>query len=197
MALSTEELARIKAALGYNVLAIGALPYVGFSQLFDQVVLPYLPTDTATTSATTVTAATSATPVSLTLASVTGVAAGARVIVDVDSLREVATVRSVSGSTISVALTLAHSGTYPVTVWGAEATVRDKLRKVTEIDDKFDSAAKTAGLKRAEDLEWYPNAVFTGLSKQRMDARDELGAAIGIENRWRTRQGSGQSIAMY
>jgi hypothetical protein len=41
MSLLDSEVERIKAELGYNVLTIGALPYVGFSQLFANVLQPY------------------------------------------------------------------------------------------------------------------------------------------------------------
>ena len=72
MALSNAELERIKAELGYNVLTIGALPYVGFSQMFTNVVQAYMSSGASTTSSTAVTAATTATPATLTLASGTG-----------------------------------------------------------------------------------------------------------------------------
>jgi len=197
MALLASELERVKAELGYNVLTIGALPYVGHSQLFDDVVLPYLSAGATTSSSTTVTAASSVTPVTLTLASATGFAVGAHVAIDVDDLQEIATVRNVSGSTISVALTLAHSGTYPVTVDGGEMIVRQLLKRLATLASRIDGAAKVAGLKRAEDLEWYPNATFKGLADQRMNARDELADALGVPNLRRRQQASSQRIAPY
>lgn len=203
MALSTSEVQRIRKALGYNVLSAGAEPYITYVAVFDRVVQAYLSGGAATTSSTAVTAASTPTVVSLTLASVTDFAAGDRVVVDVDSLQEVATIRSVTGSAISVALALAHAGTYPVIVEGGETMVRDLLRKIAAVDTQLDAVTATAGLKRAEDIEWYQSSSFGGsaqlgaLYTQRDMLRDELAMLLGVPNLWRVRRGSGGTIAMY
>lgn len=203
MALLDSELERIKAELGYNTLTIGALPYVGFSQLFTNVVQAYMSSGATTTSTTSVTAATTPTPVSLTLGSATGFAALARVVVDVDDRQEVVTVQSVSGSTISVILSLAHSGTYPVTVEGGESLVREQLALLRAINAQILSAASTAGIKRVDVIEFYGGGSGGGVAqidilyRQREDARDRLAAMCGLRNQWRDRQGASQSIALY
>ncbi len=205
MALTASDLAQIKASLGYNTLTIGAIPYVAYLSLFDQVVQPYLQAGAATTSSTAVTASSTPAVVSLALALATGFAAGDRVVVDVDSLQEEATIRSVTGSAISVALSLAHAGTYPVTVVGGETIIRSILRRLIALGTQLDSVAATAGLKRAEDIEWYQSASgayggsaqLGGLYAQRDVLRDELAAALGVPNLWRVRKAGATSVALY
>src|SRR5215471_2659866 len=120
MALLDAELNRIRYELGYPGLSVLAEPYIGIAAVFTRIVQPYLLSGASSTSSTAVTAATAPTLVTLTLASATGFDAGARVVIDVDARQEMVTVESVSGSTISVLLKLAHTGTYPVTVEGSE-----------------------------------------------------------------------------
>jgi hypothetical protein len=201
MALTTGELERIRAELGYNVLQIGALPYVGYSALFDNVIQPYLATGTNTTSSTTVAAVTVATPATLTLASATGFTALARVVVDVDDREEIVTVQSVSGSTITALFKLAHAGTYPVILEGGEAIIRDLLRKIRTVQNQIVAATSTAGLKRVDVIEFY-GATTQVTQRVQLDAllmrwRDQLAAALGVRNRWRDLASAGQSTALY
>lgn len=147
------EIARIKSELGFNLLNIGAEPYIGITRYFEQVAIPNLNTASIATSSTTVTASdptSGPSPVSLTLSSATGFAMFARVVVDVDDVSEMTTVRSVSVNTISVSLSLAHSGTYPVCVESGETLVRYYLARCRSMADKIDEAAETAGLKSAD-----------------------------------------------
>lgn len=150
MTLLDSEIARIKAELGFNLLSVGAEPYVGVTRYFEQVAIPNLNTAAVTTSATAVTAASSPTVTTLTLTSATGVDMFARVVVDVDDAAEMATVRSVSGNTISVALAKAHSGTYPVCVESGETLVRYYLAKCRDTLEKIDRSSSTAGIKSAD-----------------------------------------------
>lgn len=185
MALQTSEIREIKAELGYNVLAVGAEPYIGVTSMFEQVVQPYTTAGASTTSVTTVAAAATPTPVALTLASVTGVAAGDRIVVDVDSRQERATVQAVSGATVTVLLSLAHTGTYPVTVEGGESLIRDSLVRLRSVAAKMGDALANAGIKRVDEVEFFEgaarngNATFTALQKAREYYRDELAARIG------------------
>jgi hypothetical protein len=205
VSLLDSEVEAIKAELGYNILTIGALPYVGHSQLFSAVVQPYMGAGASTTSSTAVTAATAPTPVTLTLASATGFATFARVVVDVDDRQEVATVQALSGSTITVLLSLAHTGTYPVTVEGGETLVRAQLGVLRTINTQIVAAASTAGIKRVDVIEFYGGgsshaggmSQIDALYKQRDDARDRLAALLGVPNLWRARSASNQRIAMY
>jgi hypothetical protein len=186
MALLDSEIARIKWHLGYNVLSVGAEPYFGYVSIFDQVIQPYVTAGAKTTSATTVTAASTPTPVTLTLASATGFESYASVIVDVDSRQERATVQSVSGSTITLILSNAHSGTYPVAVEGPESIVRDVLSKCDAAWSAYSEAIGNAGLKQLGqgEIEWFQEGSGNGaLSSARatlMNWRRELGNALGL-----------------
>lgn len=203
MALLTSELRRIRYELGYNVLSVGAEPYIGYHAVFDQVVAVYLSAGAKTTSSTTVAAATSPTLVTLTLASATGITAGDVVYIDEDARGERATVAAVAGSTISVLLTKAHGGTYPVTVEGGEAIVRDLLAKLYDVNEKTAAASATAGIKKADEVEWFGGASnsggqFEALRKLRGYWQDELASALGVQNLRRVRSGSGGgAVSLY
>lgn len=203
MSLLDSELERIKAELGYNVLTIGALPYVGFSQMFTNVVQAYMSTGATTTSSTSVTAATTATPATLTLASGTGFASGQRVVIDVDDRQEIVTAQNVSGASLTVLLTLAHTGTYPVTVEGGETLVREQLARLRNINTQITAAASTAGIKQVDVIHFYGGGTSGGVAqidvlyKQRNDARDQLAALCGLRNLWRERSMGNQRVAMY
>lgn len=150
MTLLDSELARIKAELGFNLLGIGAEPYIGVTRFFEQIAIPNLSAGAVTTSSTTVTAVAegaSVVPVTLTVDSIDGILMFARVVIDVDDLTEVATVRAVSGSTITVALRLAHSGTYPIQVEGGESMVRFYLAKCRLVADQIGEYGESAGIK--------------------------------------------------
>lgn len=201
MSLTDNELSRIKAELGYNVLEVGALPYIGHSELFDQVIQPYLATGTNTTSATSVTAATTATPATLTLASATGFTSLARVVVDVDEREEIVTVQAVSGSTITALFKKAHGGTYPVIIEGAESIVRDILRQIRGVQAQITAASSTAGIKRVDVIEFFglttQTSQISSLRGLLMYWRDYLASVLGVRNVWRERQGASQVLSVY
>lgn len=213
MALLTSELARLKYELGFSLVDVGAEPYIGISVLFEQVIQPHILGGASTTSTTPVTAATTPTGVTLTLASATGFAAFARVIVDVDDAQEAATVQAVSGSTISVRLRKAHSGTYPVTVEGPESIIRALLQKLQAIDGLGDAdagavaeALASAGIKKVDEVEFFgggTTGMYSGqsslatVSAHREMWRDQLAAVLGIERlNGRSRSGGG-SVSVY
>lgn len=197
MALLASELQRLRFELGFNTLAVGAEPYISVYAVFDQVIAPYLLAGASTTSSTVVTAASEPTPVTLTLASATGFAAGARVVVDVDSRQESATVQAVTGSTITLMLTKAHTGTFSVSVEGGEAIIRGILQKLDAISGLMGGgtsglmagAASSAGLRKVDEIEFFGggNTIgtqgvdqLTQLVKLQEYWRDELAYALGI-----------------
>jgi hypothetical protein len=193
VALLESELRRIREELGYNVLDAGAEPYISVYAVFDQVIAVYMQGGASTTSSTTVVAASTATPVTLTLASATGFASGDKVAIDVDDRYEQAHVQAVSGSTITVLLQLAHTGTYPVTVEGGEMIVREILREIAKVKARIGQILSIAGLKRADEVEWYPasksQGPFAELTKMLAFWRDELASALGVQNLRRARWG--------
>jgi hypothetical protein len=187
VALLDSEIARIKHELGYNVLTNSAMPYVDVVAVFENVIQSYVQAGASTTSATAVTAASVATPVTLTLASGTGFASGARVVIDVDDRQEVVTAQLVSGASLTVMLVKAHTGTYPVTVEGGESMVREVLGRLRTVGDKLANAATKAGIKRVDEIEFFGSSssgmsgVFRELTRQRDSWRDELAALLGIQ----------------
>ncbi len=200
MALLTSEIARIKAELGYNVLSNGASPWVDIVAIFEQVIQPYLSGGASTTSATSVTAAATPTPVALTLADATGLAAGNRVVIDVDSRQEIATVQSISGAAITVQLTGTHSGTYPVTVEGPETIVREILRQIAGVKTKMVESHGEGSLKAVDEIEWYSSGsvtTFGNLGAELAYWRDQLAAVLGVQSMWARRRAGAQTMSVY
>jgi hypothetical protein len=201
MALLDSELQRIRFETGYNVLSAGAEPYVSYVAIFDVVVRTYLNAGAKTTSSTAISASTTPALVSLTLASAAGFSAGDRVYLDVDARQESAIVETVSGSAITLALSLAHSGTYPVTVEGGEAIVRECLRDILDAKQRARSWGGTGALKKVDEVEFYPGTdgktAFAMAESDLMLLRDRLCSALGVTNLWRVRAGAGLSISSY
>jgi hypothetical protein len=203
VALLPSEVERLKYELGYNALTIGAMPYMGYVSLFDQVVIPYLQAGALTDSTTAVTASTTGpVPVPITLTDPTGFDRLARVVIDVDSRQEFATVQSIAGSVITVQLFRAHSGSYPITVEGGETMVRQALLRCINVAIRIDKALAAAGIKKAEEVEWYQSlgggsAVLDSLNLEQRRRRDELASLIGMQNLWTVRSGRGGSVALY
>lgn len=212
MGLLTSEVQRIRYELGYNVLSVGADPYIGVTAIFEQVIQPYVNAGATTTSSTEVTAATSPALTTLVLADGTGFSAGDAVIVDVDSLQERATVRSLSGSSIGVLLSKAHSGTYPVTVEGGEAIVRGILQRLQAlaglgveggVGGAMGEGIGVVGIKKIDDIEFFggsgtwTESQMGQLTRAREYWRDELANALGVERLNGGRSGGGSDCSVY
>lgn len=206
MALLLSELTRIKIELGYNALGLSALPYAidGITQLFEQIVQPYLQAGALTYSSTVVAAASAPTPVPLTVTSAMGINVGDRVVVDQDGAQEFAHVAVVTGSAVTVALLNAHIGTYPVSVEGGESTARYYLGQCIAIADRIARSGSRAGVKSIDkgDLEFYASTPsqkgpFDQLVEQQRYWRSELATALGVENLREARHDSGQLLESY
>jgi hypothetical protein len=214
VALTNSELERIRFELGYPNLSTSAEPYIGITAFFSQILQPYLLSGASTTSATPVTAATTPTPQTLALVSATGIEVGNVVVVDVDARQERATVASVSGNNITLQLSLAHSGTYPVTVEGAESIIRDILNQLRRITDGMNgkagvltALASRAGIKRVEgEVEFFGGGntlasqgkdPVTQLFEIREMWRDELASAVGLPRMNGNHNGGGSGIGVY
>jgi len=201
VALLDSEIARCKYELGYNLLTIAAEPYIGVARVFELVIQPNMLAGAITTSSTVVTAVAAgalASPVTLTLASVTGFSPGDRVIVDVDDRQEAATVQSVSGSTITLLLSKAHSGTYTLTVERGESIVREILQRLRAIADKLGTAAiQQAGIAKVDEIEFFKGMQGVRYELQRLQTfwRNELSSALGVQNL--RGASSGSAIAVY
>ncbi len=191
MALHTSEISRIKYELGFSVLSLGAEPYIGITQLFENVIAPYTLSGASTTSSTAVTAADDPrvpVPVSISLASATGFAAGDRIVVDVDGRQEIATAQALSGSSLTLMLALEHSGTYPVTVEGGESIIRELLGQIRVASAKLVKAIGTTGVKKVDEVEFFsPKEMgkilgsFGTIWEERDMLRRELAEVLGID----------------
>lgn len=201
MALLDSEVIRLRAELGYNVLTVGAEPYIGVVSIFDLVIKEYTQAGVTTTSSTAIAAAATPSPATLTLASATGFAAQQTVVLDVDSRQERATVQSVSGSTITLLLRLAHTGTYHVTVEGGETIIREHLARLRSLGDEFaagGSVLGSAGVEQVDEIRFFAGGRLEGLVRQRDELRDELAALLNIPNRNKRRaRGGGSRVAVY
>lgn len=190
MALLQSELQRLKVELGYNALTLSALPYAqdGVTEIFEQVVRPYLQAGELNYSSTAVVASTTPAAVTLTvLTTPTAIAVGDRLIVDQDTFQEAAHVQSVTSSTVSIALSKAHAGTYPLTVEGGEAIVRYYLGQCILIADRISRSATRAGIKKADEVEFFPSkndqrGVVDDLMRLQRYWRNELASAVGVPN---------------
>jgi|SRR4051812_26639129 hypothetical protein len=207
MALLDSEIARLKAELGYNLLNVGAEPYIGITSLFSQIIKPYLSSGAITTSSTAVTQQSAPTAIALTLASATGFSQFDRVVVDVDGAQETASVRAISGSAITVLLSGAHSGTYPVTVEGGEAIVRENLGRILGVKTQMATVLGEGQLKKVDEVEFYQSplaassslggGLFATLAAQLTFWRDELASCLGIQSMWKSRQSAGSRMSVY
>lgn len=212
MALTDAEARRIRFELGYNVLAVGAEPYIGVAQIFEQVIAVHTTSGASTTSSTAVTAASSLTLATLTLASATGISAGDRIIVDVGARQESTFVQYLSGATLKCLLMLAHTDTYPVTVEGGESIIRAILNKLQALSGlnsvsggTIDAATSSAGVKKVDEIEFFGggDGYGSGIDRTKtileMQAywRDELASALGVVNLRNVREGSSGTISVY
>lgn len=200
MAILDSELDRIRFETGWNLLNIGAEPYIGVAAIFSQVIQPNLRAGATTTSATAVSAADSPRPLTITLALGTGFLSGQRVVIDVDDRQEVVTAELVSGVSLTASLAKAHSGTYPVTVEGGESIVRECLQNIRAVKAKMATTFGEGPIKKVDELEFYQGfkgSLFGALGDQLMFWRDELCSAVGIRNSWKSKQRAGSSMAMY
>lgn len=206
MALTDSEIQRLRYEMGYPNLATAAEPYIGIVAVFEQIIQPYTLGGAATTSSTPVTAASTPTPQSLVLVDATDFVAGAVVIVDVDTRQERATVQSVSGLSITLQLSLAHTGTYPVVLEGGESIIRDILAELRRVSDAIGNLRDRVGLKRADEVEFFGGGQT--LASQGIDPmthtlnlrnywRDELARCLGIPRLNDPRSNGGSEIGVY
>jgi len=148
MAFTDSEIARMRFELGYNVLGFDASPYIGITSVFDSVIQSSALSGAATTSAAAVSEATTPTPATIVVASATDLAAGVRIVVDVDSRAETVTIQHVSGTNVTAIFSKAHSGTYPVAVESGETIAREILAQIKELDSQTVSRL-TARIQKA------------------------------------------------
>ena len=201
MAILDSELDRIRFETGWNLLAVGAEPYIGVAAIFDRVIQPNMRTGALTSSATAVTDSNLSKPFAITLASGIGFATDARVVVDVDDRQETVTAQIVSGTSLTAVFSKPHSGTYSVTVEGGESIVRECLRNIRNVKAQMATTFGEGTVKKVDEVEFYQigNGIgmFGALGDQLMFWRDELCSALGIANMWRRKRSAGSSLSLY
>lgn len=203
MALVQSELWRIKRELGYPLTTIGALPYVEYIALFEQVILPFLQTGADTLCSTEVAeedVANGPVQTRLTLDDVTGFHVWDKVFLDVDDSQEIVTIQSMSAGSITALVKKPHgsNGKYPVIVDGGVAQVRSILKRIDSLHGQIAGMPETAGIKRVEEIEFFGSRTggssqFKDALQQREDARRELSEAIGVPYLRKMRSGSASS----
>jgi hypothetical protein len=198
MSLLDSEIARIKAELGFNLMENGAHPWVDVVSIFEQVIQPYVGAGASTTSATSVTAEGLTT---LTLTSATGFTAGDAVSIDVGINQERSSVQSVSGSTVAVRLSKAHSGTYPVSVEGGESIIREILLRIAEVKTEMAESEGAGTLKQVDEVQWYQAGQnmtgFSAISEKLQFWRNELASVLGLESMWDRKAQGAQTMSVY
>ena len=180
--ISDAEMWRVKAELFDNVLDFGAVPWLSVRAIYDVIRANVSGSSVAPTTSSTAVTVPGATV--LTLASVTGLAAASRVVLDVDASREVVTVRAVSGSTVSVVCSKLHGGTYPVEIESGLTIVRGILADLEAIDQQQRLAIPQAGVRRVDEIEFFGKAdggsARAQLEAHRNQLRGRLAAATGL-----------------
>lgn len=196
MPFRADELWRIKAELGYNVLSVGADPYIGHSLVFEQIVNQNIADTIETTTSTSVYAGETS---GLTLADATGFVAGQRVVVGVGESAETVSVQSISGSTIVATFTRDHTGTYPVTVEGPITIAREALTRILGTKSELAKVFGEGSVKQVDEVQFYASGrtQFGGLGEQLAFWRDQLASALGVPNGWDSRSNSAAVVSVY
>lgn len=183
--------------LGYSGLTLSALPYAfdGVTQIFLQVLQPYIQQGNLTTSSTPVTANANPTLTAITVASLTSnptsgpttMVVGDVLIVDQGIYQERSYIETITGNVIGCMLQNPHVGTYPVTVESGESLVRACLRECVLIAQRISNVSAQVGIKKADEVEFYASTTTQRSAREELLAlqkywRDELGVVCGLDN---------------
>jgi hypothetical protein len=173
MAVSDDEIESLRFHLSYGNLGDDG-PYTpdGFRAVFYQVVQPNLTSGAQTTATTSASAGSS----SVTVSSLTDIAANTRLVVDVGDAVEVVVVRSTAGSAFTAVFTADHEAPFPVAVMGGEQRLRLLLHRADAAWQAMQAGDVTdvAGIKRIEgDVEWFPGG--NTLKERRATYRNIVG----------------------
>jgi hypothetical protein len=194
--LSDDELARIRRELLDNVLDVGALPFADFRHVYGIIRDNVSSSTTAAATTATGTIAANAGSTTITVASATGLAVGTRVQVDVDSQREVCTIKSLASTTVGLVLAKAHAGTYPVEIESALTLVRGTLSDLAAVQDELNVARKTGGIKKVDEVEFFGRegggmSRLQELRAEQSRLRLDLARMCGLGRWLRNAEGSG------
>ena len=190
--LTDDDLPRIKHELGDNYLSLNALPIIGIRNVWAVIRDSVVSSTTPATSSSTAVAAAGA--VTLTVASVAGLSANARVQLDVDGSRETVTIRSVSGFTISVICRKAHSGTYPVEIESALTITRGCIADLIGLEQVTNLASfDSLGLIQVDEVQWSDRGQQHWVTMARNSLRAKLASSIGVADIYARYSSSGSN----
>ena len=204
MAFSTVErdalLDRIRYELGYSAVTQTGEPYVSWTLLPD-VAFDNLGSGAETTTATAVATADVGTAVTLVLTSGTGFVSNVRIHVDVGAQREVVVAQSVVTTALTARFTKVHAGTYPVEVESGESMLRTLIFKLDDIRDQIQDSFATAGIKVADEVEFFEgaggDAVLASLWGQRQRWRAELASLLKLPDYSNRGRGATSQLEAY
>lgn len=173
--LTDDEIKRIGAEVGIDVLSPTAFPYAGAFTSYMDVIRDYVQSS-STAAVTSTTAVTAAGPTLLTPSSTTGYVAGTKIVLDCDDARETVTLRAIVTGQFSVVCRKTHGGTYPIEVESGLTLVRGILSDLALLEELERGGWQSLGLKRVDEVEWF-GANEGGDISQRIRAAREAGRA--------------------
>ncbi|HEY3498038.1 MAG TPA: hypothetical protein VGK73_25240 [Polyangiaceae bacterium] len=165
--MSEAEVESLRFHLGYGqVQGVGANAYTpdGFYEIFHQVVAPNLTGDTETTGTTTISAGSA----TVTVASMTGIAVHARLVVDVGDAAEIVAVRATGASSFTAVFANDHAQPYPVAVMGGQARLRLLLHRADALWQAKQSSdiSDTAGIEEiVGDVKFFEGNILKAREK--------------------------------
>jgi len=194
--LTADEIGRIKYELNEAVLSYNALPWIGIRVVWDVIQTSVESSSTPATS--TSTAITAAGPVTITVASATGLSVGTRVQLDCDGQRETCSVRNVAGNVLSLVARKVHSGTYPVEIESPLTLVRGCVADLAALEQVTSLASfESLGLRRVDEIEWDEKGSSYWVDWARNNLRRSLSRALGVEYIFDAARARGANLEVY
>lgn len=194
--LTADEMGRIKYELNDAVLSYNALPWIGIRVVWDVIQTSVESSSTPATSSST--AITAAGPVTITVASATGLSVGTRVQLDCDGQRETCSVRNVAGNVLSLVARKLHSGTYPVEIESPLTIVRGCVADLSALEQVNSLASfESLGLRRVDEIEWDEKGSGYWVDWARNNLRRSLARALGVEYIFDAARARGANLEVY
>lgn len=194
--LTADEMGRIKYELNDAVLSYNALPWIGIRVVWDVIQTSVESSSTPATSSST--AITAAGPVTITVASATGLSVGTRVQLDCDGQRETCSVRNVAGTVLSLVARKLHSGTYPVEIESPLTIVRGCVADLSALEQVNSlSSFESLGLRRVDEIEWDEKGSGYWVDWARNNLRRSLARALGVEYIFDAARARGANLEVY
>jgi hypothetical protein len=203
MALTDDEMQRVRRELDENVLDIGAEPYVWHKRIFDVIKSNVSASATAATSTSTAitNALIAAGTTTITVVSASGLSVGTKVQLDVDGSRETCTIKSLSGLVIGLNPRKTHAGTYPVEIESALTMLRGLLWDLSFVQDQINVARASGGIKRADEVEFFgPNdggGRVAQLREEQRRLRNDLAGMLNMREMAKAARGGGGDVEVY